>query len=697
MTVATTLNRNDYTITSGVTNYAYAFRIFKDTDLRVVRRHPTTGVETVLVLNTDYTLTGVGSYSGGNVVLTAAYATTNNTHKLAILRVLSTVQETSIRNQGAFFPEVHEDVFDRLVMLDQQQKEEIGRAMRLPESVPASSVSPVMPVPAANNVVGWNAAANALQNFTPSEFASIVAYGTARADVFNGNGAATSFTLSSNPGALNNLDVSVAGSTKIPTIDYTWNGGTTITFTVAPPSGTNNVLVRYLQGLPQGTVASNGLTHDGSTLDIILKNTLHRVVDSIADLRLVNKNVYTRSFVVGYATKGDGGGGAYWYDSTDTTSADNGGSIIVATDGARWKLTQAQGFSVKQFGAKGDDSTNDATAFSNAITAAGTGGNLYVPAGTYKINSAITITQKITLQGAGKGATKIVRNFSGATDSEGVFNFTTVSGSSIKDMQIYSATGTTGGCLISMVPHATNGSPDFMVFENLFLTYGAVNTYKYAVYINGAGRTDNIGVRDTTFVGCEVFGGTSGALYIDTVVNFRFGGATFVGSSTSGKILVTGSGTNSSAYVNIDAQALDGLALDKVDYATIVAGTIVNQITNASSARYVMVVAAANGGYQEFWTSSCVIDSSKMNTSKATKGYTRLPNGMILQWDTLSATTAWVTKTFAIPFTTVCYSLTGNCVAVAQSRVDFQNITASGYDVTVSPANCTINIMAIGY
>ena len=44
------------------------------------------------------------------------------------------------------------------------------------------------------------------------------------------------------------------------------------------------------------------------------------------------------AITLGATTAGDGLGGFYWYDSTDTTSADNGSTIIVATDGGRWKL-----------------------------------------------------------------------------------------------------------------------------------------------------------------------------------------------------------------------------------------------------------------------------------------------------------------------------------------------------------------------
>ncbi len=35
-------------------------------------------------------------------------------------RVLDVVQDTDLRNQGKFFPEVHEDAFDYLTMLIQQ-------------------------------------------------------------------------------------------------------------------------------------------------------------------------------------------------------------------------------------------------------------------------------------------------------------------------------------------------------------------------------------------------------------------------------------------------------------------------------------------------------------------------------------------------------------------------------------------------
>jgi len=128
MTVSTQISREDYTGNGVTTVFPYRFRIFNESSLNVVRTD-TNGIETPLVLNTDYSVSGVRSYSGGSITLNAALALN---FKLAIVRQLPTVQETDIRNQGSFFPEVHEDVFDYLTMLIQQNDEALTRALLKP-------------------------------------------------------------------------------------------------------------------------------------------------------------------------------------------------------------------------------------------------------------------------------------------------------------------------------------------------------------------------------------------------------------------------------------------------------------------------------------------------------------------------------------------------------------------------------------
>lgn len=73
--------------------------------------------------------------------------------------------------------------------------------------------------------------------------------------------------------------------------------------------------------------------------------------------------------------------------------------------------------SVKDFGAKGDGTTDDTTSITNAIAALPNGGSIYFPAGTYLVTSTILIsTSFIRLVGAGRRCTEI--NFApGAADT----------------------------------------------------------------------------------------------------------------------------------------------------------------------------------------------------------------------------------------------------------------------------------------
>jgi hypothetical protein len=126
------------------------------------------------------------------------------------------------------------------------------------------------------------------------------------------------------------------------------------------------------------------------------------VVDSLAAIRSLSSLLIRRTFAFGHTAVGDGGGGGYYLDLTDHTSADNNGNIIVAADGGRWKLQTIEAVSVKQFGAHADDATDDTLAVRAAVTwAFATGAKLYWPPGTCRTTASIANLHSVNHLGPG--------------------------------------------------------------------------------------------------------------------------------------------------------------------------------------------------------------------------------------------------------------------------------------------------------
>src|SRR5471032_3477700 len=71
-------------------------------------------------------------------------------------------------------------------------------------------------------------------------------------------------------------------------------------------------------------------------------------VNTLSDLRAVNSALNNRAATLGYAARGDGGHGEYAVDEADTTSTESIPMIIVANDGARWKLIHDGNVSAEQ-------------------------------------------------------------------------------------------------------------------------------------------------------------------------------------------------------------------------------------------------------------------------------------------------------------------------------------------------------------
>lgn len=171
MSLSATSNRNDYIGNGATSTYSYSYKIFVPSELVVaVADTSTPPVISVLSLNTDYTVGGVGSASGGTITLVnsgqawLSSGALKSGYKLVIKRVRPLTQTTDIRNQGAYYPEVIEDTFDKVIMICQQLQEELDRAIKFQSSSQTKNVD--MPEPSPDLYVGWDPTGTKLINKT---------------------------------------------------------------------------------------------------------------------------------------------------------------------------------------------------------------------------------------------------------------------------------------------------------------------------------------------------------------------------------------------------------------------------------------------------------------------------------------------------------------------------------------------------
>lgn len=152
-------------------------------------------------------------------------------------------------------------------------------------------------------------------------------------------------------------------------------------------------------------------------------------VNSVSILKSLSKVLASKYAVtLGYYSAGDGGGCTYYLDLADNSSLDNGGSIIVAADGGRWKAVTNRPLTLRQWGCKGDNTTDDTARFLACVLA---GQPFHVPAGNFKVGpvgpaasypatalaepnrtSAAVLSSGQTITGDGAGVSHLIWNSS---------------------------------------------------------------------------------------------------------------------------------------------------------------------------------------------------------------------------------------------------------------------------------------------
>lgn len=114
--------------------------------------------------------------------------------------------------------------------------------------------------------------------------------------------------------------------------------------------------------------------------------------DSIASLRLVAADKVKAVEVSAYYAGSTAGGGIFYADTSNTTTADNGGTVIVGADGTRWRRLAAD-IQPEYFGAVGNGVADDTAALLAARDAAKAGKLTFRGVGKYKLTQVLDVRE----------------------------------------------------------------------------------------------------------------------------------------------------------------------------------------------------------------------------------------------------------------------------------------------------------------
>ena len=125
------------------------------------------------------------------------------------------------------------------------------------------------------------------------------------------------------------------------------------------------------------------------------------VVESVAELRTAMPGSADYVQLAGHTRPGDGGGGLFFWISSNDPAADDNGVSIRSVDNRRgvWRRMDAGPVSVKWFGA--GEGQDDTQAVQSALNVASQGGTVLVPAGVYQVSQPLLVHQGTALLGDG--------------------------------------------------------------------------------------------------------------------------------------------------------------------------------------------------------------------------------------------------------------------------------------------------------
>ncbi|QDP64286.1 MAG: putative tail fiber protein [Prokaryotic dsDNA virus sp.] len=250
MTISTTNIKNSYAGNSNTSVFQYTFKILANTELQVIIR-ASSGTETVKILTTHYTVSGVGNASGGNVTFTSGNIPATG-ETVVIRRVTAQTQNLDLVENDPFSAETVESAFDKLTSINQELQEQLDRSIKVSRT--ATITTPEITDDAtsrAGKLLGFDATGNVLDatiDGTGIATSATSAANSATASANSATAAANSATAAENAkiaaeAALDTFDDDFLGAkSSDPTLD---NDGNALTDGALYFDTTNNVMKVY--------------------------------------------------------------------------------------------------------------------------------------------------------------------------------------------------------------------------------------------------------------------------------------------------------------------------------------------------------------------------------------------------------------------------------------------------------------------
>lgn len=399
MTISSETRRaGPYSGNGSTVNFPFAFKVFATNQVLVTRT--VSGVETVLTLTTDYTVTlnaDQNANPGGTVTMLVAPPAG---HSITITSNLANLQPTALANLGGFYPEVINDSLDRATIQIQQLDERLDRALVIPVS--SSGIDTELPPPESGKLIGWDGLGTSLQNYSnlptgPTVYQYVhQLIATAGQTVV---GLPVNYTLGANA-----ITVFVNGLRVEPGsgLDYVETNTTTITFNSGLASG-DLVVVAIHGNISTGILTLAPVLGAVSSLNFAAGDYIEATgVDTFRARKLTvatyaaltaipaaSRHDDMLVYVASRSTDGDGGDG-YWRFDAGSSATANGGTILAPDAGTgRWIRQVENGeYLVNWFGSSADWGAAASAAFAALPS---TGGVVkFRPSGDYTLSTQVT-------------------------------------------------------------------------------------------------------------------------------------------------------------------------------------------------------------------------------------------------------------------------------------------------------------------